>query len=74
MDRFRLNLLICVIVIFAITTVSFLMALFGKNMAVLSGAAVQGSGKGTSDVLSFYLPGTLFIGFLVLSIVYLEKK
>ena len=74
MDKFRLNLLICVIFIFAITTIAFLLTLFGKDVSSLSGSAVHAPGKDTPSVLSFYLPGLLFIGFLILSIVYLEKR
>lgn len=72
MDKLRLNLLICLILIFLITTVAFLLTLFGGGEDSVSGSAVGGSGRPVS--LGLVLPGILFLGFLILTVFYLEKK
>ncbi len=67
----RLSLLVALIIIFVLTGIAFL-------MSVLGGDPVTGSAVGTSAVqpirLSIVLPGLLFIGFVLLTIFYLEKK
>ena len=70
MDKLRLKLLIGLILIFAVTGIAFLMTILGGG-ASLTGAAVADPEPVS---LGMALPGILFVGFLILSIVYLEKK
>ncbi len=72
MDKLRLNLLICLILIFLITTVAFLLTLFGGSEGSVSGSVVGASGRPVS--LGLVLPGIMFLGFLILTVFYLEKK
>lgn len=75
MEKMRKRLLVILILIFAITIIGFLMTLMGNNGdATLSGAVVDGDGSVGKTLLSVSIPGILFIGFLILTVVYLEKK
>ena len=76
MDKLRLRLLICLIIIFLITAMAFVLTLFGDDEtgSSIAGAATMGSSGISSSVFTLYLPGILFLGFIILSVVYLEKK
>ena len=75
MDKMRKRLLVILMLIFAITIVGFIMTLFGNDGdQTLSGAAVSGEGSVGKTLLSVAVPGILFMGFLILSVVCLEKK
>ena len=67
MDKLRSRLLICLILIFAITAIGFLLSLF-SSMDNIVGSSIQ------SSAVTLYLPGMLFMGFMILSIFYLEKS
>ncbi|MBN1543871.1 hypothetical protein JW898_00235 [Candidatus Woesearchaeota archaeon] len=74
MDKLRLRLLVCLIMIFAVTIIGFVLAIAGSSDGCLSGAAVTGGIGGTTAILVMFLPGILFIGFLILTIIYLERN
>jgi|GEM_PF-7131818 len=75
MDKLRFRLLICLIIIFAVTLVGFVIALVGgSDHGIVSGAAVSGGESRTPTTLAMFLPGMLFIGLLILTIIYLERN
>jgi hypothetical protein len=76
MDKRRRRLFICLILIFVLTTIAFLLSLFGKGGTApgISGAAVTGSPGIGSPVWTIYLPGVAFLGIMIVTIWYLEKK
>lgn len=76
MDRLRKRLLVCLILIFAFTLVGFLLVFvsgLGEGNSV-SGAAAVGGECNLSNTLAMFMPGLLFIGFLILTVFYLERS
>lgn len=73
MDKRRRRLLVCLMIIFILVALSFILCASGTGEKV-SGAAVMGSKSVGSPVWTIYLPGVLFIGMLILTVFYLEKK
>jgi len=77
MQKLRFNLLVCLIIIFIITIVGFLLNLVGDSGTAVSGAAVTGAAVGAvGEGVPWYvvIPAILFIGFIILTIFYLEKR
>jgi hypothetical protein len=72
MDKLRFNLLIGLVIIFIFTISGFLISLVGSGS--ISGSAVTGSGKTISMSAIMFIPGLLFIGFLILTVFYLENR
>ena len=72
MDKTRFRLLICLIFIFAITVTAFFLALCGKEN--ISGTVIKTSSVSTSSACALYLPGVIFIGLIIMAILYLEKN
>ena len=75
MHKLRIKLLLTLIIIFVITGTAFLLTLFGDSNSNITGAAVGDPAAASAPVSPWMvLPGLLFIGFLILTVIYLEQK
>jgi hypothetical protein len=77
MDKFQFRLLVCLVVIFGFTAAGFMLTSSDESgSSMLTGAAVglMVQKNAHSNSIATYLPGMLFLGLVILALIYLSNS